>query len=387
MPWKESRKVDERMKFISRYLDGETVTDLCKVFEISRKTAYKFIERFSELGTDGLHDAKRGPKTIPHKTNPSVEKLIIKLRTLRPTWGPKKIKARLEKLNPNINIPAASTIGEILNRNNIEVNLQKRRKRSILNPYTPLTESLAPNDVWCIDFKGQFRMGNKRYCYPLTVTDHKSRYLLGCEALPSTKRMGVVETFERVFTDFGLPKVILSDNGTPFASHGVGRLSRLSVWFLRLGINPEQIEPGHPEQNGRHERMHRTLKAETIRPAGKNLLQQQEKFDEFMDIYNNERPHEALKMGTPNEHYQKSKIIFNNNIQEINYDLCDDIRKVSSIGRIRIPGDSMNSCFLGTALEGEKVGLTMNKDASWEVRFMSKSLGQIIKIGHSYKLI
>ena len=385
MPWKESCPMDERMKFISRYLDGDKVTDLCHEFEISRKTAYKFIERFKTYGLYGLDDAKRGPRSVPHKTSDTIESLILKLREMRPTWGPKKLKARLEKLYPGVKIPATSTIGEILKRNGVELGIRKQRRKMLI-PYTPLTNSLTVNDVWCIDFKGQFKLRNGNYCYPLTVSDHKSRFLISCEALPSTKKHGVRDTFAGIFSEFGLPKVILSDNGSPFASNGIGRLSQLSVWFLRLGINPEQIEPGHPEQNGRHERMHRTLKKEATRPAGKNLLQQQEKFDNFINIYNTERPHEALDMKTPIDFYKKSGRIFASNLDEINYDLCDEVRTVDAGGKIKVPGDWKHNCFIGRALYGEKLGLTRDEKNGWHIKFMTKPLGKMIKLGGCYKL-
>jgi transposase InsO family protein len=383
MSWKESCQMDERVKFISMYLDGEKIADLCRKFEISRKTAHKFINRYKNSGLQGLSNQKRGPNNVPHKTASQIELLILKLRSDKPTWGPKKIKVRLENLYRELKFPAASTIGEILKRNEM-VKGRKKRLRKYDSSENPNIKSKSPNDVWCIDFKGQFRLGSGKYCYPLTITDHYSRYILGCEGLESTKLEGVIPVFEDIFSEYGLPKIILSDNGTPFASNGIRRLSRLSVWFLRLGITPMQIEPGKPQQNGRHERMHLTLKKETTRPPGKNLINQQEKFYNFIDEFNHERPHEAIQMKTPGKLYLKSKKKYKNNLPIFDYSLCDQVRKVSCHGVFRLPTKNKDFCFLGRALSGEYIGLVEIKEDKWKIYFLDNYLGETNFINNRY---
>jgi len=305
MPWKVSDPVSERMKFITRLLEGERMSDLCGEFGISRKTGCKLRARYASEGLAGLYDRSRRPHRSPRRTPTVVADQVVALRQRYPTWGPKKLRARLEKLHPEVLWPAASTIGVLLKDAGL-VDGRKRRRRAWPTPPSQRRESSSANELWSIDFKGQFRMGNSRYCYPLTVSDHFSRYLLGCEALEATKAEPAARALESVFRTHGLPERMRSDNGTPFASTGLGGLTQLSVWLLRLGIELERIEPGHPEQNGRHERIHLTLKQETTRPAGGNLLQQQERFDDFCTRYNQERPHEALQMRTPAAIYQPS---------------------------------------------------------------------------------
>ena len=305
MPWKECNQMDERIKFISRLLEGERMTDLCEEFGISRKIGYKFLNRYMAHGIRGLLNESSRAKFHPHKTPKEIEKLILDLRKVRPTWGPKKLKAKLEKNHLGLKIPAPSTIGEILIR--YQVPLHKRRNKRRAYYQTPLRQSQGPNDIWCVDFKGQYRLGNHKYCWPLTVSDHYSRYLLGCDSLEGTKTQGTMSAFENTFSQYGIPKVIRSDNGVPFASCGLNGWSKLSVWWMRLGIELERIEPGHPEQNGRHERMHWTLKNEATRPASANHLQQQERFDKFRKGYNQDRPHEALQMQTPSSIYRISE--------------------------------------------------------------------------------
>lgn len=382
MPWKESYLMDERVKFIGRLLDGEKMIELCREFGISRKAGYKFLDRYRKQGLDGLLNVRPGPRHIPHKTPEIVEGMIFKLRASRPSWGPKKIQRRLRELYPEIKWPAASTVGEILSRNGY-VEARARRKKQRLFPYEPIAKSISPNDLWCIDFKGQFRLGNGGYCYPLTITDHHSRFLIACEALPDTKTSSVFPVLESVFLEYGLPKVILSDNGAPFASTGLARVSKLSAWFISLGIIPQQIEPGNPQQNGRHERMHKTLKQETTRPAKKNLLQQQESFDQFRKIYNIERPHEALSMSTPASIYVLSeRKLENQKAQE--YPFVDAVRKVSASGSIRVPG-SGKICFVGRAFEGHYLGLTKLEPNLWKIEFENVKLGYLCEgKGHHY---
>lgn len=377
MPWKESCHVDERMKFVARLKDGERMVDLCREFGISRKTGYKFLGRYEELSVVGLKDQPRRPERIPHKVAGELAELLLATRGEHPTWGPRKIRAYLSRRKPGLGLPAPSTIGNLLARNGLVVPRRNRRKSPV--EYSPVCHALAPNDVWSVDFKGQFRMRNGKYCYPLTVSDAFSRYILLIEALESTLERTARIGFERCFQEYGLPSAIRSDNGTPFASRAIAGLSRLSVWWLRLGIALERIEPANPQQNGRHERMHRTLKAETTRPAGKNLLQQQERFDRFRDIYNRERPHEALEQRPPGELYVPSTRRLPKSPPEPDYPLHDVTARVQSEGHIQIPGTGrkVGHIFVSQALAGEIVGLRELDDDLWLISFLHLDLGVI----------
>jgi transposase InsO family protein len=305
MPWKESSVMDERMRFVIRLKDGESMATLCREFGISRKTGYKIFERYEQCGLEGLSDRTRRPFRYANQLPEQVEAAIVAGKREKPHWGARKIRERLLRRLPHaIKIPAASTIHAVLDRHGLVARARRSRAQA---EGTPLSDGLGPNDLWSTDYKGEFQLGDKRYCYPLTVTDHVSRYLLLCEALESNREELAFRAFERLFRERGLPQAIRSDNGVPFASpNGLFNLSRLSVWWLRLGISIERIRPGHPQQNGRHERMHLTLKKEATRPAGQNILQQQAKFDGFVDEFNTERPHEALHMRCPAEVYVPS---------------------------------------------------------------------------------
>ena len=298
MPWKERSVMDERMRFVIRLKDGDAMASLCREFGISRKTGYKIFERYQECGLEGLSDRTRRPFRYANQLPEQVEAAIVSAKREKPHWGARKIRERLLRRLPHaIKIPAASTIHAVLDRHGLVQPMGPRRNRA---QGTPLSEGLLPNDLWCTDYKGEFQLSDRRYCYPLTVTDYCSRYLLLCEALESNREELAFPAFEPLFHERGLPRAIRSDNGVPFASpHGLFQLSKLSVWWLRLGISIERIRPGHPQQNGRHERMHLTLKKETTRPAGANILQQQAKFDAFLEEFNQERPHEALAMKCP----------------------------------------------------------------------------------------
>src|SRR5690606_8642080 len=295
MPWKECRPMDERLRFIARLLEGEKMASLCREFGISRVTGYKIYDRYRDCGLDGLNDRSRRPYRQANRLPFQIERCILGIKREHPSWGAPKVRDKLIRQFPMVKPPAVSTVHAVLDRNG----LVTRRKRRRYNP--------EPNGLWCADYKGEFRLGNRRYCYPLTITDHCSRYVLACEGVASTKADFAFAVFERVFRQFGLPAAIRTDNGTPFASpHALFGLSKLSVWWLRLGIRIERIRPGNPQQNGRHERMHLTLKTETTKPAAFNLLQQQERFDRFIEVYNNERPHQALKGAYPGEIYTPS---------------------------------------------------------------------------------
>ena len=277
--------MDERLQFVARRLAGEGMVELCREFGISRKTGYKIFDRYKESGLEALTDRSRRPWRYANQLPQQVESAILALKHQKPHWGARKIRERLlRRFSCEVRVPARSTIHAVLDRHGLVERRGHRRSRAL---GTPLSPGQKPNDLWCTDYKGEFRLGNKKYCYPLTVTDHASRYLLLCEALESTCESLAFTAFERLFQERGLPRSIRSDNGVPFASpNSLFQLSRLSVWWLRLGITIERIKPGHPQQNGRHERMHLTLKNETTRPAGSNSLQQQSKFDVFREEYN-----------------------------------------------------------------------------------------------------
>ena len=298
MPWSEASPMDQRTQFIADYLrDTLSVTELCQLYGVSRKTAYKWIDRYLHQGPAGLEERSRRPMHSPNETAPEIVAAFLDARRRHPTWGAKKLLTLVHKRHPCWDLPGRSTVCDILSRNGMIP--KQRRRRRIGHPGKPTSVILAPNDVWSADFKGQFKTGDGIYCYPLTVTDGFSRYLLGCQALHSTAVAGAKPVFARLFKEYGLPKRIRTDNGVPFATNTLARLSALSAWWVRLGVLPELIEPGKPQQNGRHERMHRTLKAEATRPPAGNLAAQQRKFNHFLTEFNEERPHEALDQQTP----------------------------------------------------------------------------------------
>lgn len=368
--------MSERTKFIRRLLDGEKMTDLCREFGISRKTGHKIWNRFRARGFEGLGDRSRQPLFSPQRTPRDIVARVLELRRRYPTWGPKKLRERFQQVNPGVRPPAASTIGVIIDDAGL-VDGRRRHRRNVASP-TPLRQTTAPNQLWCVDFKGQFRLGDRRYCYPLTLSDHCSRYLLLCEALENTRAEGARAALEEGFREYGVPDAVRSDNGAPFASTGRLGLTQLSVWLLRLGIELERIEPGHPEQNGRHERMHLTLKQETTRPAAANLLQQQERFDEFRECFNMERPHEALAMKTPASAYTPSPRTYDPDriIEPLAYPLHDHTARVFADGSAFIrPLD--RRVHIGTAFAGENVGLRELASGTWLVSFLDYELGYL----------
>jgi transposase InsO family protein len=353
MPWKDVNIMDQRVTFVARLIDGESMTLLCREFGITRPTGYKLLERYEKYGVAGLNDQSRRPHFSANQTRTEVEKLIVRLKGLYPSWGPKKLKPRLETLHPGIKFPALSTIGDILERNGLVKNRRRQRAQEKFYPIRE-SESSACNEVWCTDFKGQFRLGDQSYCYPLTVTDHFSRFFIGCEALTTTKTGPSMAIFEELFDRYGLPVAIKSDNGVPFSSLSFAGLSELSAWWMSLGIQLQRSRPGCPQDNGRHERMHRTLKAETTRPAKQNQLQQQERFDIFRKEYNCVRPHEALEMKTPQSLYTPSKRTLVEAQKALTYPLHDYVKRVSSQGYIKMDNQR---CFIGGALKGHQVGV------------------------------
>lgn len=361
--------MDERLRFVARLLDGEKMAVLCREFEISRKTGYKIFGRYKDCGVEGLTDRSRRPYRHARQLPFQIEKAIIQLKQEHPTWGAPKIRERLRRKHSEVHCPAISTVHAILDRNGL---VKRRRRRLYKAQGTALSHPYSPNDLWCADYKGEFMLADRRYCYPLTITDFASRYLISCEALENTRAMYAFTVFERAFKDFGLPAAIRTDNGSPFASaNSLFGLTRLSVWWLRLGIDLERIKPGNPQQNGRHERMHLTLKKEATRPAGRNFLQQQAKFDDFMHGYNFERPHQALGMKYPAELYSPSLRPYRG-LTEPQYPFHDRTITVTHCGRICI---GKRKISFSHVFAGQQVGIREIEEKIWLVSFMHYDLG------------
>jgi transposase InsO family protein len=370
MPWKECSVMDERLRFVAQLLNGEPMAQLCRAFGISRKTGYKIFNRYKEYGLEALTDRSRRPVRYANQLPAQIEALILTLKRDKPHWGARKIRELLvRRLAGDVRVPAKSTIHAVLHRHGLVKPIGRPRNRAT---GTPLSQGTAPNDLWCADFKGEFKLGNGRYCYPLTVTDHASRFLLLCEALESTRENLAITAFEQLFAERGLPGAIRSDNGVPFASPtALFSLSKLSVWWLRLGIDIERIKPGRPQQNGRHERMHLTLKTETTRPPGSNSLQQQARFDTFREEFNAERPHEALAMKCPSEVYVSSPRPYHG-LPELAYPFHDDELMVTACGRVCLHRKKIH---ISTVLGGQRVGIKEVDDGIWIVSFMRYDLG------------
>jgi len=370
MGWRECNKMDQKLLFIARLLEGEKMAPLCREFGITRPTGYKIFNRYKKMGELALVEQKRTPSRYANKLPIEVEALIISLKREYSNWGAPKIREKIVRQHPDVKPPAISTVHAVLDRNGL-VNVRTGRKRYKAKG-TPLTHVKNPNELWCADYKGEFMMGNKQYCYPLTITDYSSRYLLTCEALSSTKEMFAFEIFERAFKEYGLPNAIRTDNGVPFASSGsFYGLTKLSVWWMRLGIHIERIQPGHPEQNGRHERMHLTLKQETTRPPKSNLLAQQEKFDDFMKVYNEERPHQGINMKYPSELYKTSPRPYQG-LPPLSYPFHDKTIRVTQCGRIC---DNKLKVSLSRSFAGQDVGIKEMDDDIWVVSFLDYDLG------------
>jgi putative transposase len=361
--------MDERVKFVARLLEGEKMAVLCREFGISRKTGYKILERYNDTGLEGLTDRSRRPYRHANQLPFQVEALIVRLKQEKPSWGAPKIMELLAKRYPDVHRPAISTIHAVLDRHGLVKHRKGRRNKAT---GTVLSVTSQPNDLWCADYKGEFMLADRRYCYPLTITDFASRYLFAVEALESTKESTAFTVFERVFREHGLPGAIRTDNGVPFASpNALFNLSKLSVWWLRLGIAIERIKPGNPQQNGRHERMHLTLKLETTKPAGANFLQQQARFDDFIDEYNTERPHQALAMKPPAAVHTASPRPYQG-LPELDYPLHDKSVIVTTCGRICFNTRKIN---LSQVFSGQRVGIKQIEDRLWLVSFMDYDLG------------
>ena len=372
VPWRTTDLVKIRDEFVQHALSGRyPINTLCNAYGISEKTGHKWLTRFKQAGIPGLSDRSHAPHEAPHKISGMVRREILSLREKHPTWGPRKLRVVLQRQLPGISWPAPSTIGEVLRREGC-VTPGKRRKRSVGLPMdSGLSVAHSPNDVWTTDFKGEFRLLSGSYCYPLTLQDASSRYLLGTTALSSTATLPVQIAFTRHFQEFGLPLVIRSDNGIPFAiPRAVGRLSKLSVWWIKLGIRPERIEPAHPQQNGQHERMHKTLKDEATRPPSLTLTEQQLRFDRFRREYNDERPHESLNQETPASRYMASPRVFPTSLTAFEYPPHFEQRPVGTNGMIYFRGRRF---FLSESLENEIIGLEETDEDLWKL-----SLGPLV---------
>jgi transposase InsO family protein len=365
--------MEEKLRFVAAVLAGEeSMSELCQRFGISRKTGYQVYQRYRAEGARGLQARSRAPHVVPWAISEAQAEAIVGLRRAHPSWGPRKLRAKLAQRAPEQAWPAPSTIGELLRRQGLS--RARRRRRQAAPQTSPLSVALSANDLWCIDFKGWFRTGDGARCDPLTVSDAFSRYLLCAQGLARTDYACCRSALERVFREYGLPRAIRSDNGAPFASLGVRGLSRLSVWWVKLGIIPERIEPGKPEQNGRHERMHKTLKAECASPPASNLAAQQRRLDRFRHEFNHERPHQALGQTPPDRHYARSLRRYPERLEDPAYPPDYEPRRVRSNGEIKWQGELI---FVGQALAGEVIGIRENHDGQGELYFGPLPLGLI----------
>ena len=371
MPWKETCAMDEKVQIVSDWLKEEhTVTELGEYYQVSRKTIYKWIGRYQLRGIQGLQERSHAPFKHPNATDIEIASEVILTKKRHDKWGPKKVVDWLKKKYPEKHWPVVSTAQNILYKEGL---VQPRKKRRHTPPYRqPFQQCTQPNDSWSIDYKGQFRTGDRILCYPLTITDNYSRYLIKCQGLRHPSYEATQPCLERAFREYGLPRAIRSDNGTPFASTGLGGLSRLAVWLVRLQIIPERIELAHPEQNGRHERMHRTLKEAVCQPPRNSLTRQQKAFDCFTMEYNEERPHEALGMKTPASLYQPSSRSYPSKLRTVEYDSWMSVRRVLPSGGVKWHN---NYIYLSQALAGEIVGLKQITDTTWEIWFSFLPLG------------
>jgi putative transposase len=374
MPWSATCPMDERMRFVLEAREGwSSMTELCTRYGISRRVGYKWLSRYEEGGFSALQDRSRAPLRQAAETAPELVGKIVELRQRHPTWGPRKLRARLMAMAPDVEWPACSTIGAILKREGLVQGRRRRRRRSGAWK-AARTIPDEPNRVWTADFKGEFRLGSGRLCYPLTIMDGCSRYLLECRALPSTAMAGTQVTFERAFRTYGLPEVIRTDNGVPFSTQAIAGLSKLAVWWIRLGIRLERTRRSHPEDNGAHERMHRTLKAEATRPARQSPALQQRAFDRFRKVYNEERPHEALGQEPPAQHYRNSDRPLPRALPRIEYPEHFQRRRISRHGQFRWRGATY---FVSETLHRQEVGLELSSAGLWHLYFGPALLAEL----------
>lgn len=373
MPWKVINQMNLKTEFVNDRNDKNfNITDLSQKYGISRPTVYKWLERYKRLGIEGLKEQKRAPKNCPHRTPEKIINLVIQEKLKNRKRGPRKVRAQLKRRYPEIHFPATSTLAYWLKKEGL---VEPRKKRKHVPPYMqPFCKCQEPNDVWSLDYKGQFYMKNNRVCYPATLSDNFSRYLLGCKALEGPRYAPTRKVLIEAFREYGLPDAIRSDNGTPFAGKCAGGLSRLSIWFIQLGIIPERIGKGCPQENGRHERMHRTLKSDALDQIARNLKEQQERFDIFRQDYNNERPHESLNDQTPSDYYKKSNRPYVEHPHPPEYGHDYIVRQVRQSGDIKFMGRMF---FITELLAGQPVGLKEIADGLWQLQYSFYVLGSV----------
>ena len=373
MPWMETAPMNERMRFVTDWeRDLYSMVDLCQRYGVSRKTGYKWVDRYERDGVEGLRERSRAPHRCPHRIAPEVAALICGARRQHPSWGPEKLLQWLPARHPGVDWPATSTAGDLLTRRGLVK--KRRRRRQYTHPGVVPPVTAQPNDLWTADFKGHFRTRDGIYCYPLTVADQHTRYLLACHGLLSTKGQGVRPIFDRLFREYGLPRAIRTDNGVPFATTGIHGLSPLNVWWIRLGIQHQRLLPAHPQQNGAHERMHRTLKAETARPPQRHVVAQQHAFNRFRVVDNEERPHQFLDGHTPGSRYRSSPRPYTGGLPPIEYPGHYVPKRVTNAGTIRF---QKRLLFIATALKQHIVGLEEVADGIWSLYFCNVLLARI----------
>jgi len=373
MPWQEATPVEQRERFVRDHQRGlYTMTELCARYSISRKTGYKWLDRFDDGGVAALEDRSRAPHHCPHAMSDETAAMICEARRGHPHWGAGKLLDWLAPRHPDLDLPASSTAGDLLAREGL-VKKRRRRRREEHPGVVPATTT-QPNDLWTADFKGHFRTGNGIYCYPLTVADLHTRYLIGCDGLLSTRGDGVRAVFDRLFQTSGLPRAIRTDNGVPFATVAIHGLSPLNVWWIQLGIQHQRILPAHPQQNGAHERMHKTLKREAIRPPRRTRATQQHAFNRFREEYNHERPHQALRGRTPGDLYRPSSRAYTGALPPIEYPGHFVVKRVTNAGTFRF---KKRLLFIATALIHHPIGLEEIEDGVWSIYFCHVLLGRL----------
>jgi len=373
MPWLETAPMDERLRFVQQWKGEEyEKSELCERYGVSRKTGYKWVARFEEEGKRGLVDRSRAPHHCPHKIDADVAALLCAARRAHPTWGARKLIGWLEPRHPAIDWPAPSTVCDLLHREGLVK--KRRRRRPHVHPGVVAPVTHAPNDLWTADFKGQFRTRDGIYCYPLTIADQHSRYLLTCKGLLSTKGDGVRPAFARAFHEFGLPRAMRTDNGVPFATTGIHGLSQLNVWWMRLGIQHQRIRPASPQENGVHERMHRTMKQVACRPARAHCAAQQRSFNAFRTEFNDERPHEALGNATPSSRYRESPRVYTGVLPPQEYPGHFLVKKITTGGTFRFKHRLL---FIANALTDHHIGLEECNTGIWNIFFSNVLLAKL----------
>lgn len=375
MPWLETDPMHQRQQFIADHRRAlYSMSALCERYGISRKTGYKWLGRFEAEGRAGLSDRSHAPRHCPHRIEPAMASLLSDTRRAHPSWGPAKILDYLRPRHRGIQRwPAISTVGDLLTREGL-VQKRRRRRPPVHHPGAVPIHTSAPNDLWTADFKGHFRTSDGLYCYPLTIADQHTRFLIACRGLLTTVGTDVRPIFERAFRELGLPAAIRTDNGVPFATTAIHGLSQLNVWWLRLGIQHQRIRPASPQENGAHERMHKTLKAEAIRPPKRDLRVQQQAFDTFCDEYNYERPHSSLGGDPPADHYTSSPRPFPERLPQLEYPGHYIVKRITNAGTFRLKNKLL---FLATPLKGLPIGLDETDDGIWSIYFGTVLLGRV----------